>query len=295
MKKRNLIGLLLITLIFNACQFNQSVNKDVLTGAYSRGDGLGCDGVKILINGKIENRNKFVYGEKINFVFNDISGFSRENGKAFPGLSLFIINNKKDTVVHHQDLFSDMKSGTDLSPLQLSANFVAVLPYKNNEKYQVFANIWDKKGEGTFQYELPFSINENEVLKIEASNIDYKSIYLWDNTENSVLINKKVNKQNALMLILQGLDGLEIKENKVFPSLSIEITDTKGNKILSKPNILQQYSNQGLDYDELKKGALPITISFSDGQMHNPCQIKASLTDLNSNGRIDIIGEIEIK
>jgi hypothetical protein len=295
MKKIKLLGLLIVSLAFNACEFNQSVNKDLITGAYSRGDGLGCDDIKIEINGEVVNRNSFVHGEKVNLIFNNISGLERESGRVFPGLSMFVVKNKKDTVLQHQDLFADMGSGTDLSPLKLVAHFTSALPYENNEKYQVLIKIWDKKGKGTFEYDLPFTVKKNDFLKIETSNIDYTNIYLWDETQKLVVVNKEVNVQNTLILILEGLDGLEVLENKVFPSLSIDITDNNGSQILSNPNILQEYRNEGVDYSEFKNGQLPVTISFSNGQINNPCELKVSLIDLKSERRIDITSELEIK
>ncbi len=295
MKKVTPIGLIFISAIFSGCEFNQSVNKDLTTGAYSRGDGIGCDDVKIQINGDVDNRNEFIYGEKVNFIFNDITGLKRENGSVFPGLSMFIVKNEKDTVLQHQDLFANMENGTDLSPLQLQANFTSALPNEHNEKYKVFINIWDKKGKGTFQYELPFSVKKNELLNIDTSNIDYSNIYLWDETKKSVVVNKEVSVQNTLILILEGLDGLEVLDNKVFPSFSIDITDNNGNQILSNSNILEQYRETGVDYNTFKNGQLPVTITFSSGQINNPCKLKASLKDLNSERNIVITSELEIK
>jgi len=295
MKKVTLIGLIFILAIFSGCEFNQSVNKDLTTGAYSRGDGIGCDDVKIQINGDVDNRNEFIYGEKVNFIFNDITGLKRENGSVFPGLSMFIVKNETDTVLQHQDLFANMENGTDLSPLQLQANFTSALPNEHNEKYKVFINIWDKKGTGTFQYELPFSVKKNELLNIDASNIDYSNIYLWDETKKSVVVKKEVRVQSTLILILEGLDGLEVLDNKVFPSFSIDITDNNGNQILSNSNTLEQYRESGVDYNTFKNGQLPVTITFSSGQINNPCKLKASLKDLNSERNIVITSELEIK
>ena len=295
MKKVKLISLIFITAVFTSCEFNQSVNKDLTTGAYSRGDGIGCDNVKIQINGDVDNRNEFIYGEKVNFIFNDIKGLKKENGIVFPGLSMFIVKNENDTVLQHQDLFANLENGTDLSPLQLQANFTSALPNKNNEKYKIFINIWDKKGKGTFQYELPFSVKKNELLSIAASNLDYTKIYLWDETRKTVVVKKEVSVQSTLILILEGLDGLEVMDNKVFPSFSIDITDNNGNQILSNSNILEQYRETGVDYDAFKNGQLPVTITFSSGQINNPCRLKASLKDLNSERNIVITSELEIK
>ena len=295
MKKVKLISLIFIIAVFISCEFNQSVNKDLTTGAYSRGDGIGCDNVKIQINGDVDNRNEFIYGEKVNFIFNDIKGLKKENGTVFPGLSMFIVKNDNDTVLQHQDLFANLENGTDLSPLQLRANFTSALPNKNNEKYKVFINIWDKKGKGTFQYELPFSVKESELLNIAASNLNYTKIYLWDETRKTVVVKKEVSVQSTLILILEGLDGLEVIDGKVFPSFSIDITDNNGNQILSNSNILEQYRETGVDYDTFKNGQLPVTITFSSGQINNPCRLKASLKDLNSERNIVITTELEIK
>jgi hypothetical protein len=77
-KRIKLLYLLVLTLAFSACEFHQSVNKDLTTGAYSRGNGIGCDEVKIQVHGKFENRNKFIYGEKVNLFFNNVSGLIKK-------------------------------------------------------------------------------------------------------------------------------------------------------------------------------------------------------------------------
>jgi len=156
-------------------------------------------------------------------------------------------------------------------------------------------SIVDKKGKGTFQYELPFSVKESELLNIAASNLNYTKIYLWDETRKTVVVKKEVSVQSTLILILEGLDGLEVIDGKVFPSFSIDITDNNGNQILSNSNILAQYRETGVDYDTFKNGQLPVTITFSSGQINNPCRLKASLKDLNSERNIVITTELEIK
>ncbi len=67
------IKILLIALVFSAC--NQSINKDLNTGATSRGDGLSCDDISIQINKESVKRNTFTFGETVVFSFNHIKGF----------------------------------------------------------------------------------------------------------------------------------------------------------------------------------------------------------------------------
>ena len=152
----SLIGFMLIVL--SAC--NQSVNKDLLTGAYSRGDGLTSDYIFIYINGKQKNKNTFDLNSKIKIVFDEMTGFNKKDGKAYPGLSMKIITDGKEVIADFPDLF-DNKDGFDSSSLSLNASFITVPEYFNaSKKYKLHIKIWDKNGDGTFVYELPFTINK---------------------------------------------------------------------------------------------------------------------------------------
>ena len=166
MHKIRLLFLLIVIATFSSCQFNQSVNTDLITGAYSRGDGIGSDDILIEINGTVENRNEFSYGEKVNIIFNNITGLKSIDDKTYPSLSMHIVKNETDTIFSNPNLLNSLNNGTDLSPIKLQANFSTGLPYKNNEKYKALIEITDKKGDGKFNYELPFTIKENDLLNI---------------------------------------------------------------------------------------------------------------------------------
>ena len=292
------ITLLFATCTFTACEFNQSFNKDFKTGASSRGDGIGVDAVGIEINGKMENRNKFTELEKVNFIFNDITGLTKENGRVFPGLSMYIVDNNSDTLKAYPDLLGDLQGGTDLSPLQLQAHFIAGtddVEKRRDDKFKVLVTIWDKKGDGTFRYELPFTVAPNELLDIKSDGLEYSSIYLWDETNQIAVVNEEVKFETTYMLLLEGLDGLEVLDEKVYPAFSIHITDDSGHKILSSANILEDYRKYGIDQAVFKENQLPVTITFTPGEIANPCRLEAVLTDLNSERRIEIDAELVIE
>lgn len=293
--KISFISIAFIVLFLNSCNVNQSVKKDFNTQAYSRGNGLSCSDISIQVNEKDDNRNEYIYGEKVNFTFNDIKGFNKINGKVFPGLSLVIIDNKKDTVMSFLDLLEEYNDGTKLSPLLLRAHFIGVLPYENREKYTVHIKIWDKKGKGTFSYEMPFTVKKNKLLKIGAKGLKYSTIYLWNNTTKLVVTDKYIDLKNEYNLIIEGISGLENIENMVYPVLPIEIRDRNGKEILSNSNILEEYRMSGVDTTELLEGQIPVTITFTPGTVNNPCRLKASVFDQNSNKRIDIEAEIELQ
>ncbi|MEE9407485.1 MAG: hypothetical protein V3V28_05365 [Polaribacter sp.] len=292
MKIRILI-LILGIITFNSCQFNKSANTDLITGAYSRGNGIESDDVIIEINGQIEKRNEFVFGEKVNLVFNNITGLTNLENKTFPGISMYIVKNKKDTVLSNPNLLESLENGTEHFPLKLYANFVSTFPYQNNEKYKVFVNIWDNKGKGEFTYELPFTIKENNLLKIENKGIEYSKIYLWNETKKQPVINQNVNFEDLLILILDDIEGLELSNKKVFPIFSIDLVDSEGIKIISNKNLLSDYEKEGVNPKDLKN-QLTAKLTFTEGTINNPCKLIVKLKDKNSSKEINISTELKI-
>ena len=135
-----IVCLLMVTGVFMSCNFNKSVHKDLETGAYSEGNGIDCKDVLITVNGKLDKRNEFVYGERVTLVFNDVVGLKKMDSLTYPGLSMYIVKNEKDTLVAKSNLLEKLKNGIKLSPLQLKTKFKAVLPYKNNERLDNYFN-----------------------------------------------------------------------------------------------------------------------------------------------------------
>ena len=293
MQKIKFLILLIVMAIFSSCQFNQSVHKDLKTGAYSRGDGIGSDGVVIEINGKKENRNEFISGEKVRLIFNDITGLTYSNGKAFPGISMYIVKNEKDTVFSNPNFLKKLTKGTDLSPLQLQASFTAILPNKNNEKYKALVEIWDTKGNGKFNYELPFTVKESDLLNTKSDGIEYSNIYLWNKTLEQIVLDKNINAKHELHLKLTGVEGLEIINGKNYPLFSLEITENDGSKLLSEPNLLSDYEEEGVD-PKVLKNQLYAKITFTKGNIKNPCKLSAKLKDKNSSKELNITAELNI-
>jgi len=293
MWKIRTVSIIIIIITFSSCQFNQSIETDLITGAYSRGNGIGSDNVAIEINGKVEKRNEFIFGEKVNLIFNNISGLTYSEEKTYPGLAIHIVKNEKDTVLSSPNLLKSLDDGTDLSPLQLQANFTAALPYQNNEKYIVYVDIWDKKGDGKFTYELPFTVKENKLLNIESSGIEYSRIYLWNETLKQSVFDNNINSEHLFILIFDDVEGLVVRNEKVFPIFSIDIIDNDGGEILSSPNVLSDFENEGVDPKDLK-AQMTAKITFSKGETNNPCRLIAKLKDKNSSKEINVTTELNI-
>ncbi|MBI2259970.1 MAG: hypothetical protein HYU67_13855 [Flavobacteriia bacterium] len=281
-------------IVFNfSCQNNQSVKKDLINESFSKSDGIGCEKVDIELNGKVEKRNEFIFGEKVDIVFHNISGLKVIDKKTFPIMSMNIIKNGIDTVFSENNLLSNLENGTELSPLRLNAFFQISFSGRKNEKYKVFIEIRDQKGKGSFKYELPFTVKENKLLKLENNGIEYSNIYLWNETNKKIVDDIHINSKDLFILILDDIEGFEIKNEKVFPIFSIEIMDKNGNKILSNPNMLKDIENVGVKPEELNY-QLTANISFTEGNINNPCKLVARLKDKNSTKQITMSTDLII-
>lgn len=288
------LGLITVSMMFTSCQFNQSASKDLVTGAVSRGNGIGCETISMEVNGRKDRRNSFVYGETVNIVFDGITGLIKEEGKTYPGLSLHIVKDEKDTVMAYPNLLEELEAGADLPALQLQANFTAALPYRGNEKYKAYIRIWDRKGNGSFSYEVPFTVTDAGLLDIKSTAIDYSNIYLWNESLASPVVDKAIDPGHTILLILEGITGLKETKGKVFPALSISLVDNEWNTILSNPNLFSEYVSTGADTIDVKKQVSAV-INFQKGRTKNPCRLKAVLKDQRSEKQMVISAELKIK
>lgn len=294
MKKNTYLFCILLLISLSSCQFNQPINVDLPIDAISQANGLESDDAIIEINNKIDSRNTFIYGENVNFLFNNVTGFIKKKDKSFPGMSIYITENETDTILSNPDLLSDINQGTDLNPLLLKANFTAALPHRNNENYKVHINIWDKNGDGIYTFEMPFIIKQSDLLNISESDFNYSSIYLWNETLETPVLNKNVNLEHSILLIIEGLEGFELKNENVFPVFSVDLEDNKGRKILSNPNLLSDFTSEGVSAKEVKE-QIYAQLTFTKGFVSNPCTLRVSVKDIYSEKEINVTTELVLK
>ena len=295
MKRNSTITLLLFVLLLMACNTTSIEKKDAQTGAISIENGLSCKEVNIEVNKIAEKRKTFKAGEAVVLAFNGIEGLTRVKGSTFPGISMLILKNGKDTVLSEPNLLNELKSGIDLAEIQLKASLFTDLPYQDNETYTAFVKIWDTKSDNSFEYELPFIIEENDLLKINAKDITYSSIYLWNNSKKEMVFNSYLNKVDNYVLMLEEIKGLKAIGGKVFPSISINLTDKDGVKILSDANLLSNFETTGIPEESFDKTKLPVALSFSDGVIYNPCTLEVIVSDLKSDKKMVITTELVVK
>lgn len=288
------INLTVITLSMFAlfsCEFKKSVNKDLITGLTTQGDGLSCENV-YLSNGEQKlSRNSFTYGEKFYLNFENIDGFQKPEDHVFPGMQLFIISQAGDTVLKENDLYASYADGMNISPLVLQTNVTAGNPIHSNNNYALYINIWDKKGEGTYKAKMDFDVIANAQINIESNNISYDEIYLFSQESKTVISDDNAKLNENIYMIFEGLEGFKEEDGKVFPGLSIKATDANGGTILEERDLIGE---SGMEFSELKSQIAPNFI-FTGADIKNPVSCEIIIWDKKGENRIKASVKLNLK
>lgn len=123
----------------------------------------------------------------------------------------------------------------------------------------------------------------NTGAKTTYSGFAVENIYVVD-AEDKQLNDNEVPLDSKFSIVFEGIENYIVKEGKVFPGLSIEVTDEAGTKILDEADLLNSYTD-GFD---------PATASVLRGSVTvgNPMQVgqtylcKIRVYDKNSEAEI---------
>lgn len=289
-----IISIIIFSLTLLSCDFRKSVHADLKTGIVTKGDGLSCEDVWISVDDQEIDRNTFIYGEMFLMHFNNMEGFKRENGNAFPGMFMWVMGESGDTVFKTEDLYSDYLNGISLTPLLLKANLTVGSPMHSNHKYKVFIKIWDKKDKGTFTAEMPFNIIENDKIKIEKNNISYDEIYLYSIDRDRAIIDGNVLFNETVYLIFEGLSGFTELNGNVFPGLKFQAVDNSKEIIMDYPDLFSSYEKTGIGVSDFR-AQIYVTLKFTQGQADNPINCETLLFDKKSDSNIKVSTAVNVR
>ena len=274
------IAILLFT--FYSCDFRKSVNKDLVTGLVTKGDGLSSEEVYLTSGEEKINRNTFTYGEKIYLNFENVEGLKKVDEAVFPGLQLLVLGQAGDTVMKYDDLYADYHDGIKISPLLLKTYLTVADPIHSNNRYTVFVKIWDKKGKGTFTAEMDFSVIANKDIQVENNNVSFDEIYLFSKERDITITDNRAKYNENIYMIFEGLEGFREEAGNVLIGLAMKITDSEGNLILNEDDLI---GDSGIESSEVKSRISPSFI-FTGSDIRNPVTCEITIWDKKSTGRI---------
>ena len=292
---KNLLYLPLIISLAVSCNFRKSIKKDLTTGMTSRGDGLSCDDIYLTSDNEKINRNEFTFGEKIIINFNNVEGFTKTGQQAFPGMEMLLTNNAGDTLFYEPDLMEEVADPVTQEVLLLKGYLTIGNPIFSNakESYKVKVHIWDKKGKGTFDSELEFTVKPNPAITSTTNGITYNEIYLYDPATKACLTSGLIPQSRDILIIYDGLKGFKTDANGLCNmGLLMEATDKTGRLILLEEDLLKD--NPQPDPANSEEPFIS-TIAFTAGEkVQSPIHLKTVIWDKSGNGRIVTTMKLEL-
>ncbi len=277
--------------ILCSCEFERSVSQDLTTGMTTRGNGLSCENVALTDGNQKLKKNSFVYGEKFFLDFENIDGFKKKGDHAFPGMQLLVVSHAGDTVMQNDDLYASFTDGINISPLLLRSKITTADPMHSDQDYTLHVNIWDKKGEGTFNATMDFNIIPNDQIRVKSNSVSFDEIYLFSQERGATITDNHVEFNENLFLTFEGLEGFKEEAGKVYPGVSILIRDAEGSTILNEEDLMGE---SGIAPLNLKDGISPSFI-FTGSGISNPVSCTAVIWDKKSESRIEASIDLQVK
>lgn len=281
------LSVMLIAAVLSGCNFSKSVKKDLISGLTTTGSVLTCNDVYLSVNNERTTRNTFYYGEMLHLIFNDIQGFSRENGKVFPSMDILVTDSAGDTILKANELYSEYSEGMDYSPLELTADITIASPIRSGRDYTLLVSIKDKKGPGTYVSRLKFSVKENERLKIEKNGVTFTEAYLYSQGNNKIINDGKIKFDDNIYLIVEGLKGFREENGLVYPGLSLSIIDSLKNVILNYDDLLSEYNESGIASSDFTS-RVSSHFKITGDQANNPLHCIMDIHDKKSDAFVKI-------
>lgn len=291
---RTKFTVILISALLTGCQFSKSVKKDLLSGLTSSGNVLTCNDVYITVGEERTARNSFVFGEVFFLNYDDVQGFTKENGNVFPGMELVVTSEVGDTMLYAEDLYADDINGVNYSPLRLISDITVATPMHSGNTYLLHSRIWDKKGSGTYSSDFKFNITPNEDIDIKVSGVTCYETYVYSQGYEKVITDGKIKSNDNIYLIVEGLQGFKVENGLVFPGLKLVATDAEGKTVLDNPDFFSQYDQSGVSSFDFSS-QVSSHFKISDNEFKTPLQFEMTVWDKKSNAKIIFTAELNIE
>ncbi|GMN10973.1 hypothetical protein MTsPCn9_27150 [Croceitalea sp. MTPC9] len=252
-------------------------------------EGLSAKKVYVTSDDKQLSENVFFYGQKIHTNFENLDGFSVEDGTYFPQMSIEVTTTDGKRVMFNDNLL-DSNKGYNVLQKVLYGQLILATPMQSGEKYIAKHYINDTKGGGEFSSEMYFTIKPNPRIMVKESGLQAKEVYIFNQNTKLVIADGKVEPKENLQFQFEGLQGFELENGLISLGLSINVFDAKGKKIVTNSDA---FENTMITTAQLAQG-IGGTLVFSEGLINNPVTWEVEIWDKNGNSRIKAGTELEV-
>jgi hypothetical protein len=130
----------------------------------------------------------------------------------------------------------------------------------------------------------------NTGTKTSYSGFSVDEIYIVD-AEDKQLGSNEIPLDTKFSIVYQGLENYTVKDGKVFPGLSIEVTDATGNFVLNEADLFSTTA-EGYTAEEasILRGTVTVGAPMQSGETYH-CKFRV----FEKNGDAEIMSELDFK
>ncbi|MGH1384414.1 hypothetical protein [Kordia sp.] len=227
---------MLLASLFFSCEI--SISNEYLQDVTVKSEGLSCDGIKMVnYTGQI-NRTKFHYGEKVLFIYENMTGFVLQNNLAYPEMDIYVLNKKGDTIMAKPNLFFKDSKGYSEADLNLRSELIFAKPMLPSKEYIAMVNIRDKNSDTYYNWSKNFEIIHSPLINTKKDGLDYDIQYLYSKERDIGIIDNVIKRNEKIYLIIENLSGFDIDEyGSANIEASISLTSADGTLINKNDNL----------------------------------------------------------
>lgn len=217
------------------------------------------------------------------YIFKQTTGFVLKNNQAHPGLEVWVIDSKGLVLKHFPDLYAALPpqpmGRLQALSLSLRPDTLGLAP---GQTYGIKARLFDKQGVGVLEFKHYFELAENvkhprelkrenvqlnPVVRLSKQGLHLKAVEMYDAESRDAMLHPHLKAGQEAALVLRGVEGLKVRNGKVFPGLEITLLDAASDIVMHASDVFAQES-EGLDADKVAE-AISTSLRFA-AEKHPP-------------------------
>ena len=133
-------------------------------------------------------------------------------------------------------------------------------------------------------------LDANTGTKSSYSGFSVDEIYIVD-AKDDQLSSNEVALDTKFSIVYQGIENYTLKDGKVFPGLSLQVTDSNGGDVVSEADLLASYT-EGVTESEASvlRGSVTVGEPMKSGETYH-CKIRV----FDKNSDAEITSELDFK
>lgn len=132
-------------LLLGACNFSVGTKKDFGTGLSYTYNGFAVDEVLLVGGDNVAmSNNEVQLNSKVAIVIQGLTNYELQDGKAFPGLMINLVDKSGTAILDEADLFANSEGYSVEDAAILRGAVTVAEPMKAGETYHMKMHVWDK-------------------------------------------------------------------------------------------------------------------------------------------------------